>query len=297
MIKMIDIVPYINDPNSVISHTCLVKVNAVYKSLKSAERKATDYMLTHPIEFANNTVVDLAALAGCSQATIVRVAHKLGFSGYVELKGALLRTKDDSDVLYEAISSEDSEMDVVRKVFQTSIQAISDTLNIIDISHYEQAVQALQKAGKVLFVGAGDASTVAMTGYYKLGRVGINAIFSQDYDIQLISASQLKKGDVVIAISHSGRTKTVIDVVRAAKGEGATIISITNFPMSTLAKLSNISLITAAYVKNVIGEIMTKRIPALCIIESLYVSLTRKMNMDVAVAMEKSNAILTTNKI
>lgn len=294
---MLDLVPYINDPNSLISHKCLVKINAVYKSLKSAEMKAVDFMLNHPLEFANNTIVDLAAQAGCSEATIVRVARKLGFSGYVELKGSLLRTKNDSDVLYEAISSEDNEMDVVRKVFQTSIQAVSDTLNIIDISHYEQAVGALQKAGKVLFIGAGDASTVAMTGYYKFSRMGINAIFSQDYDIQLISASQLNKGDVVIAISHSGQTKTVIDVVRAAKGEGATIISITNFPMSTLAKLSSISLITAAYVKNVIGEIMTKRIPALCIIESLYISLARKMDMANAVAMEKSNEILTTNKI
>lgn len=294
---MIDLVSYINDPNSVISHKCLVKINAVYKSLKSAEMKAIDYLLTHPMEFANNTIVDLAAEAGCSEATIVRVARKLGFSGYVELKGALLRTKNDRDVLYEEISSDDSEIDVVRKVFQTSIQAISDTLNIIDISQYELAVKALRNAGKILFVGAGDASTVAMTGCYKFSRVGINSIFSQDYDIQLISASQLKKGDVVVAISHSGRTKTVIDVVRTAKNEGATIISITNFPMSTLSKLSGISLITAAYVKNLIGEIMTKRIPALCIIESLYISLVRQMDINNATIMEKSNEILTINKI
>lgn len=294
---MIDLASYINDPNSVISHKCLVKINAVYKSLKSAEMKAIDYLLTHPMEFANNTIVDLAAEAGCSEATIVRVARKLGFSGYVELKGALLRTKNDRDVLYEEISSDDSEIDVVRKVFQTSIQAISDTLNIIDISQYELAVKALRNAGKILFVGAGDASTVAMTGCYKFSRVGINSIFSQDYDIQLISASQMKKGDVVVAISHSGRTKTVIDVVRTAKNEGATIISITNFPMSTLSKLSGISLITAAYVKNLIGEIMTKRIPALCIIESLYISLVRQMDINNATIMEKSNEILTINKI
>lgn len=294
---MVDLNSYINDPNSLISHNCLVKINAVYKSLKSAEMKAVDYMLTHPMEFTNNTIVDLAAEAGCSEATIVRVARKLGFSGYVELKGALLRTKNDLDVLYEEISAEDNEIDVMRKVFQTSIQAIADTMNIIDVARYELAVKALKNSGKVLFVGAGDASTVAMSGYYKLGRIGINSIFSQDYDIQLISASQLKKGDVVIAISHSGRTKTVIDVVRAAKSEGATIISITNFPMSTLSKLSSISLITAAYVKNLIGEIMTKRIPALCIIESLYISLVRQMDINNATIMEKSNEILKINKI
>lgn len=297
MINMVDIASYINDPNSVISHKCLVRINSIYKSLKSAEMKAVDYLLAHPEEFANNSIVELAAEAGCSEATLVRLARKLGFSGYSELKNSLLRTKNDNDVLYQEISSKDSEIDVIRKVFQTSIQAISDTLNIIDIAQYEEAVKAIKNAGKVLFVGAGDASAVAMTGCHKFNRMGIDSEFSQDFDIQLIMASHLKKGDVLLAISHSGRTKTVIDVVRVAKSEGATVIAITNYPMSTLAKLSNILLTTVAFVQNLIGEIMTKRIPALCIIESLYISLVRKMDADFALTLEKSNEVLTINKM
>jgi RpiR family carbohydrate utilization transcriptional regulator len=294
---MVDIVSVINDPNVSISHKCLVRINAVYKSLKSAEMKAVDFLLSHPEEFAGSSIVEVAAKAGCSEATLVRLARKLGFSGYPDLKGSVMRTKNDSDVLYQEISPEDGEIEVIRKVFQTSIQAISDTLNIIDIAQYEKAVLAMEKANKILFIGAGDAATVAMTGYHKFSRMGIDAEFSQDYDIQLVLASHLKKNDVLIAISHSGQTKTVIDVVRIAKNEGATVIGITNFPMSTLARSSTILLTISAFVQNAIGEIMTKRIPALCIIESLYVSIIRKMDAKSALTLEKSNDALTINKM
>jgi DNA-binding MurR/RpiR family transcriptional regulator len=294
---MVDLALMINDPNVAISHKCLVRIIAVYQSLKSAEMKAVDYLLTHPEEFASDSIVVISAKAGCSEATQVRLARKLGFNGYSDLKDSVLRTKSESSVPYQEICSKDSEMDVIRKVFQTSIQAISDTLNIIDITQYEKAVQAIKKAGKVMFIGAGDAASVAMTGCHKFTRMGIDAEFSEDFDIQLVMASHLKKDDVLIAISHSGQTKTVIDVVRLAKSEGATVIGITNYPMATLAKLSTILLTTAVFVQNVIGEIMTKRIPALCIIESLYISLTRKMDGEQALTLEKSNDVLTFNKL
>lgn len=110
-------------------------------------------------------MAEAAAHAGCSEATLVRLARKLGYAGYTELKGAVLRTEGENNLPYPEISGDDGEAAVLRKVFQTSIQAMADSLGMIDRTAYEKAAQAVRQAGRLLFLGAGDAAAVAMAGY------------------------------------------------------------------------------------------------------------------------------------
>ncbi|MCK5737232.1 MAG: MurR/RpiR family transcriptional regulator, partial [Spirochaetaceae bacterium] len=65
-----------------IPHNCVLNLQAVYETLKSAERKAADYILDSPEDIAGLTIVDFAGRAGCSEATIVRLTRRLGYEGY-----------------------------------------------------------------------------------------------------------------------------------------------------------------------------------------------------------------------
>lgn len=294
---MIDPVAMINDPDAAVSHKCLVRIIAVHKSLKSAEKKAADYLLSHPAQFAEETVAEAAAHAGCSEATLVRLARKLGYAGYTELKGAVLRTEGENNLPYPEISGDDGEAAVLRKVFQASIQAMSDSLGMIDRTAYEKAAQAVRQAGRLLFLGAGDAAAVAMAGYHKFARLGVPVEFPQDFDAQLLCAAHLGPEGVLLVVSHSGRTKTVLDAARCAKNGGACVIAITNNPLSTLAKLASVSLTTAAFMPSTAGEIVSKRLPALCLIESLYVSRLRALGEAGPAALQQSGDALAANKL
>lgn len=281
-----------------IPHRCFIKLKAIYDSLKTAEKKAADLFLMKPEFFATASIVEAANAAGCSEATIVRLARKLGYSGYPELKSALIEGRDSNHLqLYEGITEEDDCDAVVKKVFQASIQAMEDTLNVLDMEEYKRAVDVLCNANKIMICGVGDAASVARSGYQKFMRIGLDVRVSEDIDVQLITASHMSKGDVVIAISHSGRTKSILDVVKYARSTGATIMSITNYPVSPLVKNSDIVLLTATFAEHVKGEVMSKRIVELCILESLYVNVLLKCNRKLGKNFEKSNLALELNKL
>jgi DNA-binding MurR/RpiR family transcriptional regulator len=91
---------------------------------------------------------------------------------------------------------------------------------------------------------------------------------------------------VLVAISHSGRSTTVLEAMRLARRAGATVVLITNFPVSPLAKQADVKLLTAAFSKNITGEMISRRVAELCIIESL--SLTCFIRKGYA-ALEKLN--------
>ncbi|MEW6695773.1 MAG: MurR/RpiR family transcriptional regulator [Bacillota bacterium] len=279
-----------------IPHSCLVRLQATYDSLKSAEKKAADLLLEHPDFFAGASIVEAAREAGCSEATLVRLARRLGYGGYPELKAHLIEGKKGSPMLYSDITDEDDYNTILIKVFQASIQALKDTMNLLDREEYKRAVDCLCHAGKIVILGVGDAAAVARSGYQKFIRAGLNVQMSADLDQQLITVSHLSKEDVVIAVSHSGRTKSLLDVVKQAKATGATVIAITNYPVSPLTKNSDIVLLTAAFAQHMIGEIMSKRITELCLLESLFIN-TLKCRPDLVQNIEKSNLALEVNKL
>jgi DNA-binding MurR/RpiR family transcriptional regulator len=168
---------------------------------------------------------------------------------------------------------------------------------MLNMDEYKKAVEAITGAERIIFCGAGDAANVARSGYQKFVRAGFNVHVSADLDLQLIAASHLKAGDVVIAISHSGRTKSVVELVKYAKTTGANIVSITNYPVSPLAKNSDIILLTAAFAEHVKGEVMSKRVTELCILESLYINTIITQESKIAERLKQSNIALEVNKI
>jgi DNA-binding MurR/RpiR family transcriptional regulator len=280
-----------------LARTALIRLQSVYSSLKTAEKKAANFILAYPEKVAENNITEAAGMAKCSEATLVRIAKRLSYKGYPELRASILRKEAADILLYTGLAAKDTDKDVIHKVFQASIRAIEDSLNILDLNSYNEAIDLLNGTGKVLLVGSGDALPVALSGCLKFSRAGIDARCAYDFDTQLVQASLMTRGDVVIAISHSGRTRTILDVVKQAKAHDVKIIAITNFPVSPLTKQSDVVLLTAAYLQDTMGEVITKRIPELCIVESIYISLTRRNSGKIAKTLEQVAVSLESNKL
>ena len=276
----------------------LVKLKSVYDTLKSAERKAADLLLTNPKALADLSITDAARTAGCSEATFVRLAKKIGYKGYHQLRGAIEDSTGTKEIsLYPNLCENDQSPELLKKVFSASVRTIQDTLNIIDIRQYEAAVEALSRANKIAFFAIGDASSVALSGYYKFIRIGLNCSFFADPDYSLISSVYLKPGDAAVAISYSGETANVVEAIKKSKEAGAATIAITNFPLSPLAKESKIILQTAAFAHHLDGELMAHRVTQLCILESLYVAVFLKRKQEIEQLMPKVDEALKSSKL
>ena len=103
-------------------------------------------------------------------------------------------------------------------------------------------------------LGCGTASYAAMVGEYYLSKHAKKHInFSVGSEFKYLQDFITKKS-LIIPVSQSGETIDVVEPVKNAKHKGATIISIVNVPTSTLARLSDYSLLLHAGVeKAVVG--------------------------------------------
>ncbi len=88
---------------------------------------------------------------------------------------------------------------------------------------------------KVLVMGAGRSGLVGKAFAMRLLHLGFNAYVLGDTIVPSIS-----EGDVVIAISGSGKTKLIVTAAEAAKQVGAVVVAITTYPDSPLGRLADV---------------------------------------------------------
>ena len=84
-------------------------------------------------------------------------------------------------------------------------------------------------------MGAGRSGLVGKAFAMRLLHLGFNAYVLGDTIVPSIS-----EGDVVIAISGSGKTKLIVTAAEAAKQVGAVVVAITTYPDSPLGRLADV---------------------------------------------------------
>ncbi len=99
----------------------------------------------------------------------------------------------------------------------------------------ETLVDAYNRGARILVMGAGRSGLVGKAFAMRLLHLGF-----QVYVLGETIVPRIKEGDVVIAISGSGRTRLIVTAAEAAKHVGAKIIALTTYPDSPLGKLADI---------------------------------------------------------
>lgn len=246
-----------------------LKIKILYNEMGKAEKQIADWIFENPGKIISLSIVELAELCNCSEATIVRFSKRLGLSGYQELKISLAAESGNSTI-NASITQEDSAFVMFEKVcndIYCSLELTKKTLSKDNLAH---AAQKIYSADKIVVFGLGNSASVATDASHKFLRAGLNAFSYSDNHMQVIAASHLKKGDVAIGISHSGSSKDIVDALKIAHEHGAATIAITNNGKSPILKHSDIVLSTKSDETQYNILALNSRIIQLAIIDSLY---------------------------
>ena len=254
----------------------IVRIRFQLPSLPRAEKTIASAILENPEEIGHMTVAKLANETESSEAAVIRFCKRIGYSGFTEFKNDFVTTYsavDDAALVSDNIDSEDDMQEILKKVFQSNIQTLTDTLALATPS-YNDALEAMLKANKINFYGVGDAYVVCLLANMKLCRMGVNSSAHSDVVLQLNSAAELKPGDVAFAISYEGRSKNVLEAIRIAKSKGATVICVTKMNKSPLVKLSDIVLYISTNDLTVGQDKVLRRVADQAIVDALIVGMT-----------------------
>ena len=278
---------------------CLIRIRSAYPSLAKVHRRIADCILSNPRRVVTMPVTELAELAGASQASVVLFCKKMGYRGFQHLKFVLSEevfTASSSDI-HEEIDSHDEVPVIIKKVFNTSIQALNDTMRILDQSSLQAAAEAILAADRVLIVGAGISGMIAEDFWMKLFRINRNVACYNDHTWMKMAAAIAGPGDLVFAISHSGSMKSVLDALTVAKARGAKTIGLTNYLNSPVSKIVDILLLTSSRESGVREEEMTSRIAQLAVVDSLFVIVANRSYETSAANLRHTREAVADDKI
>jgi DNA-binding MurR/RpiR family transcriptional regulator len=226
--------------------------------LSPAERRVAEVVLRDPECVAFGTVARVAERAGTSGASVVRLSTRLGYPGYSGLQAAVQRAIGQQlrpaverirDMHPGAATPPGwDEADVLSRTLGAELDNVDRTLSAVDAEAFERAVTLLADRRRPVRVVAGDAEAgvgAMLASALALVREDVVQVGGSDVAVARQLAATGRE-TVVVAIDLRRYERWVVEHVTRAVGGGATLVAVTDGPLSPLAALASVSFAVAA---------------------------------------------------
>ena len=251
----------------------IAQIHNTFANLTQTEQRIADYILKFPEKCTNMTAKELADVCGTVPSAVNRMCKSIGIQGFAKLKIALASAiaQDGKDNI--PFNQEDNEKTIFNKVFNSGINTIKNTYQMLDFLNIKIMAEKLASAKRIFVFGVGTSSVIAVDAAYRLSQLDVQAYAYTDILQMGVMAKNMKDGDIAFGISHSGMTKAVVDTMRAAKKAGATTMALTSFAKSFLYNESDYSICVYADEKNYPVEAVSARVAHICIVDALMLTI------------------------
>jgi DNA-binding MurR/RpiR family transcriptional regulator len=272
---------------------CYLNIKGSYDRLSVSEKRIAKYIIDNPNEVIKMPISELAERCQTSKPTVVRLCKTLGYSGYKELcmyLNADIMLSENGEMSYKDINPSDNSPEIVAKVSENNIKAIRNTVDIIDYTALNRAVDLLIKARRIDFYGVGNSGFVALDAQNKFLRINKLATAQTDPHLQILTASNLSANDVAVFISYTGETRDLLETHDIVKNTGASTISITKFGKNSLAQACDVNLFMVSDESFIRSGAMSSRIGQLCVIDILFSIVTSRLYSEIKPYLDRSMA-------
>jgi DNA-binding MurR/RpiR family transcriptional regulator len=260
--------------------------------MPEALSKIAETILTDPEAAAHASIVDLAERSGTSTATVTRFSRTLGFKGYANLRVAIAtetgraeQARWDTDISGD-ITPDDPLADVLTVITAADTRAIQDTAAGLDVAAVERVATALAGAGRVEIFGLGSSGSAAREMAFRLERIRVPVWYRSDAHTALTNAALLLPGDVAIGLSHSGRTREVIETLAEASDHGALTVAVTSHSRSPLAETADVVFTTVVQETTFRLAALSALQSQLLVLDLIYVAVAQRTYERTAEALE-----------
>jgi DNA-binding MurR/RpiR family transcriptional regulator len=286
----------VHTPQTLVAH-----VRALTPNLAPAEQRVAAAVVDDPAGVSAKTISALAAACRTSGTTVIRFCRAMGFPGYPELRLALAAAAQvGRETGWQDIGSDigphDSLDEVIKKITHADARAVEETAAQLDTDTLRAVVDAVVRARRIDIYGIGASAFVALDLQQKLYRIERIVYAWPDPHSALNSAALLRRGDVAIGISHTGTTADTVGSLALARDHEAITVAITNFPGSSIARVADHVLTTAARETTFRSGAMASRIAALTVVDCLFVAVAQRNYKQTLRALERTYAAVNARR-
>lgn len=257
------------------------QLKKIYKNLSRTQKKIADYFIGANLEEISKPINSIAKITGVSIASISRFCKDLGFDNFQHFKISLSRDlKHDSERILPIFQKHDDPAITIKKVFEEAITNLQSTIGNIDYKSIVNSAQKISESDKVFLFGLGGSGGISKLGEILFTHIGIEARAITDPYEMVIAAGHSKKGTLIFGLSHSGRTKPVVESIIIGKKNKAFTIGITNYRNALLASNVDILLPTSSHERNLHFAQSDSMVAQLTILRTIYILIaSREIDM------------------
>lgn len=241
-------------------------IKSCYDELTQVEHGIADFFLnnTEKMDFSSKNISKLLFV---SEASLSRFAKKCGYKGYRELTFSY---EQDLELEKINMNTQKDVSFVARKVYGYYQNILRDSYQSMDEEQIQKIADMLERCNKVYIYGVGSSGLAAREFQLRFMRVGLDVDVITDSHMMKMSAALVNSDCLVIAISLSGKTKVVLESIRAAKKNGAKVVVFSSNIEADTAEVCD-EVVRVAYLKNLdAGTKISPQFSILVIMDILY---------------------------
>lgn len=270
-------------------------VAAALPSLRKSEQAVGHLVTENPQFVVASTMAVVAEASGVSEPTVMRFCTGLGFDGFQQFKLALAQSVAlGLPATVSAISADEPIASVSSKMFDHTIASLDRARRYIDPFQVERAVDAILAAPTMVLCGLGASGLIATDAEQKSVLFGVPAVSPLDPHQQFMATAMAPVGSVLIAISNTGRTSSLLEIVRRGKANDLVVIALTGDEANPLAKLADIPIVVKTFEDTDMVTPTVSRIAGLVVIDVLATAVSLRRGKEHAKRLARMKGQLAT---
>lgn len=261
----------------------LNRINKKYSSMSKGQKLLATYITDNYDKAVFLTAAKMGNIVGVSESTVVRFAMSLGYKGYPEFQKALeelVRNKLNSVQRMEVTYGRISQSAILETVLQSDADKLKTTLEKIDHSAFELAVDTILSAKNIYVLGIRSCAPLAsfLSFYLNLMFDNVRLLHTNSSSEIFEQMVRINEDDVIIGISFPRYSMRTLKALEFANNRSAKVITITDSIHSPMNLYSSCNLIADSDMASIVDSLVAP----LSVINALIVALCMKKQKEVA---------------
>lgn len=225
------------------------------------QKLIANYIMNSYDKAAFMTASKLGKTVNVSESTVVRFAVELGYDGYPSMQKALqemIRNKLTSVQRIEVANDRFGNQEILSMVLQSDIEKIRTTLEEVDKTAFQGAVDTILGAKNIYILGVRSSAAIAtfLSFYFNLMFDNVHHIHTASNAEMFEQMIRIDKDDVVIGISFPRYSSRTVKAMKFAYDRGATVIALTDSLAAPIARNATHTLIAMSDMVSLVDSLV-----------------------------------------
>ncbi|MBM7651151.1 MurR/RpiR family transcriptional regulator [Neobacillus cucumis] len=208
-----------------------------------SERDIIEYLFKQRENIKDKTTKQISEETYTHPSTLIRIAKKLGYSGWVELKNSFLAEIEYLNSHFSSIDANypfdegDSLMTVANKMALLNQTTISDTLSLLNYDDLQMATNMLDQASHIKVFSVSHNLLICHDFKLNMNRIGKHVTLCEvDPQFDAVNSTS---DTCAIVISYTGESRNIVGLLPFLKKRKVPVIALTSIGENTLTKYAD----------------------------------------------------------